>query len=367
MKKKILVALHDPGSANSLSGVLNIFNKDSRLELIALSGSQYSEDMFSRNSIPYKKLENLKPEDAEGIVKYEKPDLVITGISVQSNLDRYFIYAAKANNRDSVALFEGYTYSTVKLKDSNIDSKYKFRPDYLLVLDKIAKNVLSRDFEEEKLIITGNPADDELFKIKQKFTLEEAVKVRRDLNINETDYLISFLSQPLYEDNLGHFGYTQVTVLRDLEDALAKLNLSNLFLLVKLHPREEPEKSGLVEFGKKLKGFLFDKTYDTKKVILASDLVTGMVTNGLRDAVYLDKDVISLQSGLIPGREDRFPLNEIGLTVPVYDKKEIVPTLKKVIYDREFKQNLMEKRKNLILDGKAAERVINFIYKLIKI
>ena len=236
-----------------------------------------------------------------------------------------------------------------------------------MLIDQIVKETMLKEgFNEKQLVVTGHPYYDDLMQLRQEFTLDDLLKVRSDLDIGEKDYLLTFLSQGWSnsikanpeEDN----GYSELTVLSDLEEALEILGIKDLCLLVKIHPREDTEVTKTALKGK-LKKVIFNKGYNTRSTILASDLVSGMFTNGLIESVYLDKDTISLQPEL--SKEDRLITKRFGLTIPVYKKEDILPTLRRVIYDQDFKKELKGRRSKLNLDGKATERAVNFIYGLL--
>ncbi|MEK6819313.1 MAG: hypothetical protein AABY10_05265, partial [Nanoarchaeota archaeon] len=324
MKKKILAISNDPGPANAMSNVINMLRKAEDLEVMVLSEGP-SRDIFNNKLIPHKTLtkygiSELTPDSTQYIFDREKPNLIFTGISEFSNLERYFIYTARKNNSTSVSILDGYDYDSIGLKDSKVNPEHKFRPDYLMLVDQIVKETMLKEgFNENQLIVTGHPYYDDLMQLRQSFSLEDLSRVRSDLGIDGKDYLLTFLSQGWSnsiksnpeEDN----GYTELTVLRSLEDALNVLDIQDLCLLVKIHPREDLEVTRTAFTGK-LNKVIFNKGYNTRNSILASDLVSGMFTNGLIESVYLDKDTVSLQPGLNKG--DRLITNRFGLTVPVY-------------------------------------------------
>ena len=371
MKKKILAASNDPGPASTLTNVINSLRRIEDLEVIVL-GEGPSQGIFESKSIPYKTLteygiSQLNPDSTQYVFDKERPNLIFTGISEFSNLERYLIHTARKNHSISVSILDGYDYDSIRLKDSKVNPEHKFRPDYLMLVDQIVKETMLKEgFNENQLIVTGHPYYDDLMQLRQSFSLEDLSRVRSDLGIDGKDYLLTFLSQGWSnsiksnpeEDN----GYTELTVLRSLEDALNVLDIQDLCLLVKIHPREDLEVTRTAFTGK-LNKVIFNKGYNTRNSILASDLVSGMFTNGLIESVYLDKDTISLQPGL--NKEDRLITNKLELTVPVYKKEDIIPTLKKVIYDQEFKRELKERRSKLSLDGRATERAVEFIYSLL--
>ena len=59
--------------------------------------------------------------------------------------------------------------------------------------------------------------------------------------------------------------------------------------------------------------------------------------------------------------------NKPGITIPIYKKEDIIPTLKKIIFDKDYQNELEEKRKQYSTEGKATEKVTNLIYKVLKI
>src|SRR3989344_2356086 len=370
MKKKILVTLNDPGSTNAMSSVLHSLNQDKNLEIITI-GEGASQQLLERKNVPYKTLASYgisdEPDAAKYLLELEKPNLVFTGIAEFYNMERYLLYFARINKIPSVSIIEGSDYSSVRLKNSKIDPKFIFNPDHLMVVDEFTlESMLKEGFKPESLKLTGHPGYDELLKLKQSFSLDDVLKVKKDLRIDRDGYLIIFLSQSWFnsikQNPEENNGYNELTVLHQLENALYDLNIDKMSLLVKIHPREDLDHTRASLKGK-LDRVFFDKNYDTKHAILTSDLVTGMFSLSLIEAVYLDKNVISLQPGLT--KEDRLVTNRSGLSIPVYKTEDIKPTLWKTIYDEDFKAEMREKRSKLSLDDKATERAVEFIHKLL--
>ena len=90
-----------------------------------------------------------------------------------------------------------------------------------------------------------------------------------------------------------------------------------------------------------------------------------MLYDGLVESVYIDKDVVSIQPNIIV--QDTLVMNKLGLIVPVYNQENLKPTLEKVVYDKNFKEELKQKRYQLKLDGRATERVISEVYRLLNV
>ena len=376
MTKKILTVANDTGVANGLSSSILMFNEDKRLETIVLSEGP-SQSVFNSKSIIYKTLDDYGfkevTEDAiDAIIKKEKPDVIFTGFSEGVMLEKYSINNAKLNNIPSITVLEGYTNYLKIVSDNELKQPFKYMPDFICIMDEfVLEEMLKLNFDKNKLIVTGNPYFDDLAIFRDSFNEESLNKIREELNIDRNGYLIIFFSQAIKKvidkgsDNMSR-GYNELTVLSMLESSLYKLNVDRLNLLIKLHPKEDLESTQTALSGK-LSRVIFNnnKNYNPRNMIIVSDLVTGMFSTALIESVYLYKDVLSIQPNIIV--EDTLLTNRFGLTIPIYREEDLKSTLEKIIYDQNFKKEQKQKRSKLVLDGKATERVANFVYKSLNI
>ena len=298
------------------------------------------------------------------------PNLILTGFSEGVMLEKYFIDCAKSRNIGSFTILGGYTNYLKVVSDPGIKTPFKYMPDFICIMDNfVLEEMLKLNFDRNKLILTGNPYFDNLISLKNSFNENDMINIRRELDLDNEGYLITFFSQAIKKvidnntDNRSR-GYNEIDVLSMLESSLYELDINNLNLLIKLHPKEDLESTGSA-FSGKLSKVVFDKGYDPRKIMIVSDLVSGMFSTSLIESVYLDKDVISIQPNIkVP---DTLLMNKLGLIVPVYSQENLKQTLEKVIRDYSFKKELKQKRSQLKLDGKATERVVNEIYGLLNI
>ncbi len=399
MKKKVLAIMCDAGPGNNMVGPIKLLKQNPDLDVIVLSEGP-SQRAFQRESVEYKTLDHYNIKDlicfSDGsrevnpnyvleILEKESPDLVFTGISAVPLLERYFLYFANEKGIPTVSIIDGFDFSSVKQTDTNIDENYRFRPNLVLVADKNMQNVMIKEgFNPESVVITGLPYYDNLAVLKGEFSEDDKskVKVWNDLGITDRDYVITFISQALYnaisKGAVKDHGYNELTVLSALENSLVNLTgfIKNLCLLVKLHPSEDPNMTRTVIEGKYIKVIL-DKDYNTRKAILASNLVGGMFSTAMMEAAYLDLDLFSAKPGFIINEETEFlmsPLgyaipsndrqitNKIGLSIPIYRRENLESHLYTAISNTLIHNQLRKRRLQLSLDGKATERVVNIIY-----
>lgn len=373
MAKKVLGVTHDTGVANGLFRPILKLNEDKKLETIILSEGP-SRSVFDAQKIKYKTFQDYglssETNNVDSIIEIENPDLILTGFSERVMLEKYSISNAKSRNITSFTVLEGYTNYLEIVSDNELKTPFIYMPDYICIMDNfILEEMLKLKFDKDKLILTGNPYFDDLIELKNSFNEGDLRKIRNELNIDENGYLITFFSQAIKKvidkgsDNPSR-GYNELTVLSMLESSLHDINIKNLNLLVKLHPKEDLE-STQSAFSGKLNRIIFDKEYNSRKAIVVSDLVTGMFSTDLVESVYLDKDALSIQPNITI--QDTLVMNKLGLMVPVYTQENLKPNLQKIIYDKEFKEDLKQKRAKLKLDGKATERVVKEIYRLLNI
>ena len=374
MTKKVLAVAHDTGVANGLFRPILKLNEDKELETIVLSEGP-SRNVFDNQQIKYKTLQDyglngISEDNVDFVIYKEKPDLILTGFSEEVMLEKYFIGNAKSKDITSFTVLEGYTNYLKIVSDNEIKNPFMYMPDYICIMDNfILEEMLRLKFDKNKLILTGNPYFDDLFALKNSFNEEDLRKIRKELNIDENGYLITFFSQAIKKvldknSEQRSRGYNELDVLSMLESSLNELNIENLNLLIKLHPKEDMETTHSA-FSGKLNRIIFDKEYNSRKIMVVSDLVTGMFSTALIESVYLDKDVVSIQPNITV--QDTLVMNKLGLIVPVYNQENLKPTLEKVVYDKNFKEELKRKRYQLKLDGRAAERVVNEVYRLLNV
>jgi len=85
--KKILATSWHPGGANAISPVIKSLREKDDVEVVAI-GYQYSEKVFERDGVEYRKISDYGLKDVAldsmfELLEMESPDLIVTGTSVQ--------------------------------------------------------------------------------------------------------------------------------------------------------------------------------------------------------------------------------------------------------------------------------------------
>ncbi len=325
-----------------------------------------ARSVWASRGLPFEPLdESTTTQDAEHVLTEFRTNLLLTGTSYNHiDLEKKFISAARKLRVPSLSVLDFWSNYAIRFSDA--EGTVSHVPDRIAVMDERAHDeMVAAGFDASQLVITGQPALDDLISYKKAHT-DERGATRASLEIEEEDRLVLFASQPLaavFGDNSDsplYPGYTEITVLdalvRSLEN-IAQRHPQRIALLIRPHPREsehgfENRRSESIRIFVRADG-------DSREVVLASDLVTGMTTMLLVEACFLGVPVVSLQPGL--RTTDPLPTNQTGLSRPVYSANEFESVIEGLLFDESVRQKALENLALTVPPGGAAQSVARVI------
>lgn len=351
-RKKILLFSNDPGGANTIIPLISplkekgfdvrLFGRNSALEkyakakLLALDVNEYIDD--------------IKPDAVEEFLVRESPDFIITGTSASDNTEKYLWQSAERLNTPSFAIMDQWLnygirfsrYTTSEIAKYKEDRMHPYLPSKILVMDDYARQeAVNEGLEPSRIIVTGQPYFETLLNEKINLSTERLNELRLSIG-KEEDIIITFASEPVSKDyeSIGsdhYWGFTEKTVFKELIEAAKIVSHEckrRLIVVLKLHPREDID--GYKKLIAPLKGekvnIVIEKGVASScDLILLSDLVIGMSSMFLIEAVILHKPVLSVLIGLC--RENPFVLERKGILKSIIDRGELVTRLREVIVD----------------------------------
>lgn len=222
-------------------------------------------------------------------------------------------------------------------------------PDRIAVVDDLAKDMM-RDlgFFEETLIVLGSPRFQMLMNRTKGRNTKLTDSLAGNLGLSPEHFLVLFVSQPLERcaGPLEEWGFTEKTtlsaVLRAL-DAFPKGTKERLALVIIPHPEEDQSSlRQIVErFDPDIK-ILFADLDPTLELVAVSDIVLGMNSILLAEAVILQRPVLSVQ--LNRKREEMLITNIIGATLSVRNDEHLSENLFRAVHEESYRQNLLERQ-----------------------
>jgi UDP-N-acetylglucosamine 2-epimerase len=371
--KKILFFACDPGGANAIIPLLKPLARQGK---ILIFGKGAALKKYQANGLRGGDIDKyLNPINTATVLRFlqkQSPAIIVTGTSANDMTEKYLWQASEQLRIPSLAILDqwmnyGIRFSRYGLKDIkkySQDKQPQYLPTKILVMDDYAKQRLVKEgIAKEKIVATGNPYFEQILKSKNSFTKGKINKLKRSLGVRKNDIVVLFASEPLtlsYGDSKKYWGFSEEETLLAIINSLNELMVKThrgITLLVKLHPKES-----LNRFNRLLKDLIDNKiniiiehSRSSLALIMTADLVCGMFSMVLQEAVMLNKPIVSVTIGL--KRKTIFVLDDMGLAKSVLSRKELSSQLEKIIIKKQFSKI------NLITKRQAIARVIKEIKK----
>lgn len=283
---KILVISHDAGGANVLAALINKYN-DKFIWNYYVESSAAKIFKIKKVHLFAKKILLNKNYLDKAFYK-SKFDLLLTGTSWNSNLERSAIRAAKKNKIITMTLLDHWVNYRERFGDK--DNWKKNLPDYILVGDELAYlTAKDLNFPRQRILKIENPY------------FEDIIKKSKLIKPISTIKKILYISEPVIRNvnkKISPMAFYD-TEFETLEDILTQINYSReyLELRIRLHPSEKINKYNKL-LTKKFKNPNYYITFsDPNKVTLindclSSDLVIGIQSMALFVAYLLKRKTL---------------------------------------------------------------------------
>jgi len=337
-KQIIVTVCGDAGGASAVAPVIRALRSANGYAVHAL-GYAEARRTWREKDIEFQELsESTTLDDAAAFLKRTDAGLVLLGTSMNGiDLEKRFLKAARRLGTPTLAVLDFWSNYLPRFADEQ--GRLGELPDVIAVMDDRACTDMERQgFPRERLIVTGQPAFDELTALGKAATPRQRAATREVLGIAADERLVVFASQPLAAlygadaSNPSYLGYTEQTVLALLARCLERIACragQRMVLWVRPHPRENPAE--LQPSASSRVRAVVSSQSDGRELALAADLVTGMTSVFLIEACLLGCPVLSLQPGLRAA--DPLPTNRAGWSRPVYHEEDMEPALESLLLD----------------------------------
>ncbi len=363
----IVALAGDPGGANALAPVLEALSESGRP--LCILAYRQALTLWRERGLNPQEVPESDPVAALATA-LSKAGLLLTATSVNGvDLERHATALAKTMGVPSLALLD--FWSNYRLRFAQ-DNGSLILPDAIAVMDAQAvSEMIAEGFPEDRLRIMGQPVFDDLATRRASFDDARRQELRRVFGLGLEDRLILYVSQPFTElygsagNAKQHLGFSEGEVLASCQDGLEHLSRKHdlqIVLAIRPHPREVRKNFSSFQVGH-FRAAIWECP-DRVDAILAADLVLGMNSVLLLEAVLLRQWVVSVQPRLRIA--DPLPCNRDGRSLAVYETDMIESALEKALFDLNWRQQQSLNLQAGLPEAGATERVVLFAEETLK-
>lgn len=337
----ILFFARDPAGANVILPVYKRMKKKYKTLVFAkdFAWKRLSQEIGDEAGNILTECKNVTYEEILLFLKDRNIDIVITATSLDDYTERYMWKAAEELHIKSFAILDQWVNLGIRFSQYNYKQmeqyvrkrSHPFLPYRILAMDEIAKKRLTEDgVPEEKIIITGQPHFDTVLE-----RYESALGA-----YDKECYNIVFASEPILNDydsnDMRHmyWGYNEITIFEALYKQAAKIlpkMAKKVRLIIRPHPREGNEKWNVykTKYSNDKIVVECDRDTDSFSILKAADLVCGMSSMFLLEAMICGKRIMSIEIGL--RRENPFILDKLDICKSILDEAALYRELRNIM------------------------------------
>jgi hypothetical protein len=253
---------------------------------------------------------------------------------------------------DRVALFDQW-----KIGSFNTEAP-------IAVPGKTLKEELLRDgVSEDRLFITGDPAHDAIYELKQEHVAQIRRHICDQLDWPGSSRLIVYCTEVIHE-MLGREYLVRLNVL--LAEAFAALP-ADCRVVIKLHPRETSATEALFRQAFRRDRYLIRRDLDLLRLMRAAHLCIGHYSRTLIDSVLLGTPVACINLA----RDEKRMLFDSGFGEIRIDSEEDFHKIRPLLEDKETRDVVEHKLRDWrsryasVLDGESSNRNAALISKIL--
>ena len=304
-------------------------------------------------------------EMANKLIEQEKPDLILL-INEYGVFERALVVVGKLKGIPTLAvqhgnigpLHMGYMYSKDSISVSgSARTPYCPIPEKTAVYGQYYYDLLTKmsAYPPSSVVVTGQPRYDTLVMADRGFRRE---KFCARLGLLPDRKIVLVATQPWSMPIRKAFLRSVLTALKCFPEVQA---------IIKPHPREKEGLYKKVVEKENAEVAILPSKSDTFEALHACDLLVAGFSTVITEALILGKPAVTV--GL--ASEEPTPFYK-GVTLRVNKDEDPTPAIRNALYDKKTREKFKKERKKFVSryahkqDGRATERVINLIERMIK-
>lgn len=302
-------------------------------------------------------------EISKKIILKEKPKIIVVS-SEHGIIQKSIMVAGKMAKIPTLAIQHGtlgHIHKGYLCWKGSISETGDFRSPFCPIPDKTAVfgsyyyHILTNmsAYPKQSVVITGLPRYD-LVQIK----FYDKRRFCRKLDLNPSKKIVLLLTEnlPIHEGKL--FLKTTLKALRELKE---------LQIVLKPHPAERGSWYKKVVEEEDIDVKILEKNADTFEALYSCDFFIASYSTVIIEGIMLGKIGVTVYLG----KEDPTPYFR-DVTLRVYKKEEVLPAIRRILYDEKIKEELKIKSKIFLKEhvyaqnGMATKRVADLIEEMVR-
>lgn len=373
-RHRILAWAREAGGAAALAPVLRKLQQRAQVLILA---KDYAEPVFDEHGLAPvpcpvyadATIQRILAEHMNG----ERPDVLVTSMASLPQLDmteRYLWRWAKRQGIPSIGVLDQWQYYALRFSGPGPDESLHYLPDWVTAMDEEAKRgLVEAGVPEGCIVITGQPAFDRLRHVREADNPESRAGLRSTIGVAPNARLMCFVAESFAGVFGDRLGYTEHSALCGLIGVCRRLVAGSgrpMHLAVKLHPENTPEQFSwlsAVSLPQGLRLTMHRREPPSIPLLMASDVVVGMTSVLLVESILLGRPTVSFQPGA--RQTDGLIATVIGAIPLLADEETCLGVLQGVLSDARFRAAYLGRQAQLSTDGRATERVVGLVQRVI--
>ena len=370
-KKKIIAFAREPGGADTIAPVVKQLIQRDDVE-VELFSKDYAGARFTAAGLDFVDIgwgEQCKLErKVRELVLAQQPDGLLTAASSRPTDDmteKYFWKVGGDCGIPSVAVLDQWQNYAMRFSGPTEAERLRYLPTCIAVMDEdVRRDMISEGIPEDRICVTGHPRFAALKEYHNQSIRKKAREKLARLGVDKTRQIIVFVSEPARRFFAVEEGYDEAETLNALLKVCEKNSKhGQLEVVLKYHPRNIEEDFLRVFNQGQIPLHVIRNEIEPWEVLIAADLVVGMISILLVDSVLLGIPTLSVQLGskkagrCLPERE--------GAIVGVRDYASLQAEVDSLLNCIEYRARYVERQKSFSILQDGISRIEHTLYELI--
>lgn len=370
-KKKIIAFAREPGGADTIAPVVKQLIQRDDVE-VELFSKDYAGARFTAAGLDFVDIgwgEQCKLErKVRELVLAQQPDGLLTAASSRPTDDmteKYFWKVGGDCGIPSVAVLDQWQNYAMRFSGPTEAERLRYLPTCIAVMDEdVRRDMISEGIPEDRICVTGHPRFAALKEYQNQCIRKKAREKLARLGVDKTRQIIVFVSEPARRFFAVEEGYDEAETLNALLEVCEKNSKhGQLEVVLKYHPRNIEEDFLRVFNQGQIPLHVIRNEIEPWEVLIAADLVVGMISILLVDSVLLGVPTLSVQLGskkvgrCLPERD--------GAIVGARDYASLQTEVDSLLNCIEYRARYVERQKSFSILQDGISRIEHRLYELI--